>query len=26
VLFPAGIYFLFSKVLGVNLAKGLLPF
>lgn len=26
VLFPVGIYFLFSKVLGVNLAKGLLPF
>ena len=26
VLFPAGTYFLFSKVLGVNLAKGLLPF
>jgi putative tricarboxylic transport membrane protein len=25
VLFPVGIYFLFSKVLGVNLAKGLLP-
>ena len=26
VFFPVGIYFLFSKVLGVNLAKGLLPF
>jgi putative tricarboxylic transport membrane protein len=26
VLFPLGTYFLFSKVLGVNLAKGLLPF
>ena len=26
VLFPVGIYFLFSKVLGVNLAKGLLTF
>jgi putative tricarboxylic transport membrane protein len=26
VLFPMGTYFLFSKVLGVNLAKGLLPF
>jgi len=26
VLFPVGTYFLFSKVLGVNLAKGLLPF
>jgi putative tricarboxylic transport membrane protein len=26
VLFPLGTYFLFSTVLGVNLAKGLLPF
>ena len=26
VFFPVGIYFLFSKVLGVNLAKGVLPF